>query len=579
MNEPNLVPTDRSPDLATYKLISDGQVLPERFQVQSIVVDRELNRIPTATILILDGDVAKASFDYSADKLFAPGVVFEIRLGYHGKESTVFRGLLVRQAIRSRNAQPSQLRLVCKDAAVKMTVGRKTAFFYEQTDSDIAGELAEHHGLRTDIESTDVAHREMVQARVSDWDFMVARMEANGKLVSPVNGTIRAFAPNLAADPVLVLKYGDTMLDFEAEIDALDQRDSVQATAWDLAEQSPVQATSGETAAIGGQMDPSALAAVAALDVEDWHHGGTLADEELQAWSDARLMRSRLAMVRGHVRCQGYALLPGQLIELTGVGNRFNGKVFVSAVRHELANHHWTTAIQFGLDSRWHRQRFAVEEPSPQWVPGVRGLQVGVTRQIDQDPDGEYRVLVALPVWDSEEDGLWARIATLDAGDNRGTFFRPEPGDEVVLGFLDGDPRQAVILGMLHSSAKAPPTEPSNDNHEKGFVSRSGLKIWFDDQAKAMRFSTPANNHVVMSDEDSSIYLKDQHGNSLTLNREGITLDSIGDLVLKAANNLQMSGMVVDLAADNELVAKGKSAVKFESGGFMEIKGAMVAIN
>ena len=37
-----------------------------------------------------------------------------------------------------------------------------------------------------------------------------------------------------------------------------------------------------------------------------------------------------------------------------------------------------------------------------------------------------------------------------DAGENRGSFWRPEIGDEVVLGFLNSDPRDAIILGMLN---------------------------------------------------------------------------------------------------------------------------------
>ena len=52
-------------------------------------------------------------------------------------------------------------------------------------------------------------------------------------------------------------------------------------------------------------------------------------------------------------------------------------------------------------------------------------------------------------------------LATLDAGKERGTFFRPEIGDEVVVGFLNDDPRHPVILGMCHSSAKPAP-EPAN---------------------------------------------------------------------------------------------------------------------
>ena len=99
-------------------------------------------------------------------------------------------------------------------------------------------------------------------------------------------------------------------------------------------------------------------------------------------------------------------------------------------------------------------------------------MQIGIVVS-NEDPDGEHRVRVRMPLVSADEDGTWARVAVLDAGDERGFFFRPEVGDEVVLGFLSDDPRQAVILGMLHSSAKAAPLQGSDDNHEKVFQSRS----------------------------------------------------------------------------------------------------------
>ena len=79
--------------------------------------------------------------------------------------------------------------------------------------------------------------------------------------------------------------------------------------------------------------------------------------------------------------------------------------------------------------------------------------------------------------WTTRTTASGRACASLDAGDDRGFFFRPEIGDEVVVGFLDDDPRRAVILGMLHSSAKAAPLAGSDDNHEKVYQSRSKMKL------------------------------------------------------------------------------------------------------
>jgi uncharacterized protein involved in type VI secretion and phage assembly len=53
--------------------------------------------------------------------------------------------------------------------------------------------------------------------------------------------------------------------------------------------------------------------------------------------------------------------------------------------------------------------------------------------KLEADPDGEDRIQVRLPILDAQADGIWARVSSLDAGENRGFFFRPEraqPGAE-----------------------------------------------------------------------------------------------------------------------------------------------------
>src|SRR5262249_48821154 len=145
-------------------------------------------------------------------------------------------------------------------------------------------------------------------------------------------------------------------------------------------------------------------------------------------------------------------------------------------------------------------------------LAAASGLAIG-TVVSNEDPDGEHRVRVRLPMVGTEDDGIWARVASLDAGAERGMVFRPEIDDEVVVGFLDDDPRRAVILGMLHSSAKAAPLTGSNDNHEKVYQSRSKMRMYFNDDTKIMLFETPAGNKITLSEDAKAIKIEDQNGN------------------------------------------------------------------
>ena len=207
-------------------------------------------------------------------------------------------------------------------------------------------------------------------------------------------------------------------------------------------------------------------------------------------------MKERLAKVRGRAKFQGFAgVLPGKVIEVTGIGERFEGKMYVSGVRHTLANGNWETDVQLGLSTELFAETYNLRPlPAAGLLPAVSGLQIGVVTALENDPDGEDRIKVRLPLVSPAEEGIWARIATLDAGKERGTFFRPEIDDEVVIGFLSDDPRHPVVLGMCHSSAKPAPEPAKDDNHRKGYVSREKMQFIFDDEKKAIVLATPGGN-------------------------------------------------------------------------------------
>jgi uncharacterized protein involved in type VI secretion and phage assembly len=198
---------------------------------------------------------------------------------------------------------------------------------------------------------------------------------------------------------------------------------------------------------------------------------------------------------------------------------------------------------------------------------------------LQDDPGGEHRIQVRMPVVDPQAEGVWARVASLDAGQDRGAFFRPEIGDEVVLGFLNDDPRDPVVLGMLNSSAKPAPLTATDENHEKGFITRSGMKLLFDDEKVSVGVQTPGGQSITLSDEEGTIILKDQHGNSITMNSEGMTIESAGKLEIKAGSDLNLEGTNTGFKASSQFKAEGSSGAELTSGGTVVVKGSVVQIN
>jgi len=172
------------------------------------------------------------------------------------------------------------------------------------------------------------------------------------------------------------------------------------------------------------------------------------------------------------------------------------------------------------------------------------GLYYGVYPAVvaeNQDPDAQGRVLVRLP-WSPDNDDAsyeaWARLATAMAGDSRGTWFVPEVGDEVLIGFQGGDPRWPFVIGALWNGQDSPPESIDTANNIRSIVSREGIRITMDDTAGAVTLTleTPAGQRVELTDAGTQIAVEDSNGNSIQLAPAGITVTASGPLKVTAPN-------------------------------------------
>ena len=182
---------------------------------------------------------------------------------------------------------------------------------------------------------------------------------------------------------------------------------------------------------------------------------------------------------------------------------------------------------------------------------------------------------------------MWARLGSFYATKDGGAFFYPEIDDEVVLGFLDNDPRYPVILGSLYSSSRPGALTPDATNSTKAIITHGGLRCVLDDKNQVITLQTPGGNQLVLSDKDKSILLQDMNNNSIKLSSSGIELSSKSDIKItadqsiteKATQNVTVTGMKISLTADTEFTAKGGATATLEASGETIIKGAMVMIN
>lgn len=587
--------------LVTFTVRVNGSDIPSPVQVESIETWSALGKAPRSRVVIFDGSAAEATFPLASGSLFVPGNELEIYAGYDNRgESEIFRGVIVKQGLEIQRNQASRLVVEAADEAIRMTLERKNGVFETIRDSELIEKLAKRNGLRAKVARTAEQHEKIVQFYASDWDLMMTRAEINGLVVRVTAGEIEVAAPQTSQSPTLALQYGDSILDLVTEMDATTQfaASAIRSASWDPSNQKVVESGPGRVSVTEpGKISSDKLARVFDVKTFGQQTGGTVAPATLQTWSSAELLKSKLSKIRGTVTFRGTADAEvGTTVELRGLGTSFDGQAYLSGVSHRIRNGSWTTTAQMGLSARWFAAEalhVAAPEAAGQ-LPPISGLQTGVVRQVAEDPADEARVLIDLPLL-RQKGGVWARLATSYASKKAGAFFYPETGDEVIVGFMDDDPRFPVILGSVYSKKNAPPRIPEKKNDAKTLATRSGLEVSFDDKDKVLRLLTPGGHSIEMNDKAKRLVIKDSNGNQGSFTSSGITFDSPKSIALTAKGSIKLAagaalelsakadatleGTRVNAKAKAKLSAQGNAAAELKSNGILTVQGSLVKIN
>lgn len=591
-------PLQTSNGVIDIAVLCDGKELPTGTEIVSIEIVCGLNRIPLAKLTLLDGNMPESTFPLSDGVSFKPGSEVEIKAGYDTKLKSLFKGIVVKHGISIHSDGTAELQVECKDKAVALTVGRHNANYLDMDDGAIIQKIAGKYGLSVQTECSAGTHKELLQYYSSDWDFIMTRAEANGCWLRMDQGKLNVEKAEAKGSAVLTLTYGADILEFRAIADSQQQIKKVETVSWDPAQQKITTGNASSQALTSfGNLEPADLAKVLAIPTQSLQTAAPQTNEALTAWATAQQIKNELNRIRGSVTCQGTELATVACqVELKGVGERFNGTMLATSVRHELRAGSWNTEIGFGMDGQWFCEKQNTESPLASGLnSGVAGLQVGIVLKLDGDPENQSRIQVSVPVMRSETEGVWARFGSPYASEQFGMLFWPEVGDEVILGYFNSDPSHPVILGSLYSTKHKPALALAAENNTKSIVTRSKITIEFNEEKKILTLKTPGNNQVVLSDEGKSISLQDQNGNSVILSDKGIALDSGKDISIKAKGKViidamgnlecaskadaKIEGMNVNLNAKVGLTAKGSASAEFSASGQTVVKGAMVMIN
>ena len=205
-----------------------------------------------------------------------------------------------------------------------------------------------------------------------------------------------------------------------------------------------------------------------------------------------------------------------------------------------------------------------VEPPEERRFYGVAVAQV-----IDNvDLMQQARVQVRLP-WLSFTP--WARVAVPMAGNDRGTYFIPMIGDEVLVAFNQGDVRDAYVVGSLWNAQDQPPAVSPTDPQNKRLIRTPlGHELEFDDQEESITVTSITGHKIKMTSE--KIEIQTAEGTA------SVILDTEGNVSIKASEKISLEAQTLNLKGDNVTI-EGNQIVKVRGGRLCDVQANVVKIN
>lgn len=547
--------------------------------VVELDVHEEVDRHGRLTLLVQNWDADTRKVRHSDGDTFAPGTDIAVSLGYHAELTAVFDGVIAAVTTHFPEGGRPVLRVEGRSRSVLLEHPPRSRQLADVSDADVAAAVAADYELTADA-ADGVTRPFVVSDRRSDWDHLKARAAELG-WVTYVRDKALVLRPPAAAEDAVELDYTKSIVELNLTQDLTRAIDTAVGVAWDLDTLEAAESEQGESAAdidvgdrpthdtaVGDAGWPLRTARVESAAVAG-------ADE-----ADARAVGTQRTAALGH--CYGTCVVHGDpalrsdgWVSVLGVGTRMSGPHYVTAARHRLSARGYRTELQLGSPP-------LIRPPDQQRNAGP-GLVLGVVEALD-DPESSNRVRVRLPWRSDAGDGVWARLANADAGDGYGAVLVPDVGQEVLVGFVDGDPATPVVLGSLYNGTQQPPVVIDPDtNAVRALVSPEGHTLRLEDgDASRVTVLTGKGHALTLDDANSELVLTHaDSGNEVRVSADGIELTAKqGDITLtSSAGTIKLDSLKLEGKASGPSKLESSATFDLKASGSLGLKGSLVTIN
>jgi len=554
----DIIPYLPNDNILRISILTNGEENGLTTFLKKIVVHFELNKIPTARLNFISSNPNISEETNLESDLLNVRDEIEIKVSWGDEGQTLFKGIIFKI---EKNLDPDsgyETKIECKDICIDLTSEQE--FVDNENFEDRMNRFLQNVSISNTVDLETYGSAVITQTHnTTPWDYLLGYLDSLGKMTSVRNGEFSV--SDITKEDVeakFVASYGVNIIEFQGKKEEADTASRVVIQYWNPNTQSVEEQESS--------VDSNSTQRTETISISQASYSPEIVDRI----SKASASRNKWSGYNGKVIVPGnQEVICGEYIKFENVNEEINDRsVLITSEHHTIENGNWTTEYAFGLENnKTFAETIANATTSTESMMGqtnsMQGLQIAIVTQIEGDPRDEFRIRVRIPAISDTGEGVWARLSSVQAGNNRGGFFIPEIGDEVVLGCFNNNPDTPVILGKLYSSAAPPPFTISDSNHIQGIVSKEGTKIVINDEELSVEISTRNGNKILVSDNQSGLIMEDENGNKIQLNRDGITLDSSKDIKLNANGNIDMEGINTNMAAS----------------GMMELKGSLININ
>lgn len=522
----------------------------------------EVNKVPFAKFTFISSEEDfKEESDSPLKTLFRnaedPPLEIEVKIAFEKEMKTLFKGVIKSLDVEHEGCNVVA-KIECKDKALQLTRTSTEAENNNQTFEEKLTTFTNNLTLGDNLSGQSWGSEHVTHNNTTaPWDYLIGFLDSIGMMVTLRNAEFNAV--DILQPPATITYMAENGINvhaFSGRVDPERRRSMVVIQHWDIETQATTTVTSEQTTA----ENPHTVR----IDQTN------LQPATVQRIADTMVVKSKIASIIGKVTTFGNLNAKiGDYIGFSKVNPEIDKEqLLITTEEHIIQNGCWKTEFSYGLENErsfTENTTTGINNSHAQLGQSntVNGLQIGIVTQIVEDPNNQFRIKVRLPMLSESGEGVWARLATLQAANNMGSYFIPNIDDEVIVGCLGNNPDTPIILGSLYSSSRAMPFPITEDNFIRGFVTKEETKIIMDDEKKSIEISTKKGNKITISDDLKGIVIEDENKNKITMDDQGITIESSKDLTLKAKSNIKIEG----------------SAISGNASGNMELKGAMINLN